>query len=77
MNQSSTYQNKKFQDFNEELKVDLKKINQENERKKFILYLANHLELLDKFSNEQLEKILKYSEDENKKKRKLLKKSSK
>ena len=68
MNQAPTYQNKRFKDFNEELKVDLKKINQENERKKFILYLANHLELLDKFSNEQLVKILKYSEEEIKKK---------
>ena len=73
MSQSLTYQNKKFQDFDSELKVDLREINQENKRKEFILYLANHLELLENFSNEQLGKILKYSEEENKKKRKLLK----
>ena len=76
MSQSLTYQNKKFLDFDSEFKVDLKKINQEKERRKFILYLANNLELLDNFSNEQLEIILKYSEEENEKKRKLLKKNS-
>ena len=74
MGQSLTYQNKSFQVFDAELKVDLKDKKLEDERKKFLIYLVDNLELLKKFSDVQLEKILKYSKEENERKRRLLKK---
>lgn len=74
MGQSLTYQNKNFQVFDAELKVDLKDKKLEDERKKFLIYLADNLELLKNFSDVQLEKILNYSKEENERKRRLLKK---
>ena len=48
------------------------KINIEEERKKFIDYIANNVEILGYFSDEQLLKLLNYSESENARKRKIL-----
>lgn len=72
MNQSITWQKQKFKSFDDELKVNLKKRNLEEERRKFLDYLSDNTELLGNFSEEQLMKILKYSESENERKRKLL-----
>ena len=74
MGQTLTYQNKSFQVFDESLKVDLSRKRLENERRKFLVYLTDNLELLKNFSDDQLEKILKYSKEENERKRQLLKK---
>lgn len=72
MYQSLTYNNQKFKSFDEELKVNLKKRNIEEERKKFIDYISNNVELLANFSDNQLLKLLNYSELENARKRKIL-----
>ena len=72
MYQSLTCKKQKFKTFAEELKVNFKKINIEEERKKFIDYIANNVEILGYFSDEQLLKLLNYSESENARKRKIL-----
>jgi len=61
-------------DFNSRIKVEGITKNVEYERKKFLDYLATNLDLLENFSTEQLQTLLKYSEEENEKKRKKLKK---
>lgn len=59
------------------LKVDIDtKVSTEYEKKLFMENLTNNPELLENFSNDRLEKILKYYLDENEKKRQLLKKLS-
>ena len=57
------------------LKVDMSKKRIEDERRKFLIYLADNLELLNNFSDDKLERILKYSEEENER-RKLLRNKS-
>ena len=49
MYQSLTCKKQKFKTFDEELKVNFKKINIEEERKKFIDYIANNVEILGYF----------------------------
>jgi hypothetical protein len=75
MNSSLTYKNESFQKFDAMLKVDMSKKRIEDERRKFLIYLADNLELLNNFSDDKLERILKYSEEENER-RKLLKNKS-
>ena len=72
MNQNFTYQSRKFKSFDEELKVNLKTRNLDEERKKFIEYISNNAEILSNFSEGQLVKLLKYIEAENEKKRMIL-----
>ena len=72
MYQSLTCNNQKFKSFDEELKVNLRKKNIEEERKKFIDYISNIVDLLANFSDDQLLKLLSYSESENARKRKIL-----
>lgn len=60
-----------------DLKVDFDmKVSTEFEKKIFMENLTNNPELLENFSNDRLESILKYYLDENEKKRELLKKVS-
>lgn len=61
-------------DFNSRIRVEGITKNIEYERKKFLDYLAANMDLLENFSTKQLQTILKYSEEENEKKRKKLKK---
>lgn len=75
MNSSLTYKNESFQNFDAMLKVDMSKKRIEDERRKFLIYLADNLELLNNFSDDKLERILKYSEEENER-RKLLRNKS-
>lgn len=75
MNSSLTYKNESFQKFDAMLKVDMSKKRIEDERRKFLIYLADNLELLNNFSDDKLERILKYSEEENER-RKLLRNKS-
>ena len=70
-----TYKNESFQKFDAMLKVDMSKNRIEDERRKFLIYLADNLELLNNFSDDKLERILKYSEEENER-RKLLRNKS-
>lgn len=55
------------------IKANVNCKNTEYEKKKFMDELTENPELLENFSNNRLEKILKYYIDENNKKRKLLK----
>ena len=75
MNSSLTYKNESFQKFDAMLKVAMSKKRIEDERRKFLIYLADNLELLNNFSDDKLERILKYSEEENER-RKLLRNKS-
>jgi len=61
-------------DFMERVKVKECKKNIEYEKKRFFKKLAYNPELLENFSVDRLEKILKYYLEENNKKRELLKK---
>lgn len=65
-------QKKKFKSFDEELKVNFKKRDLESERKNFINYIINNIDVLATFSDNQLLKLIRYIEDENERKRKLL-----
>ena len=62
--------------FVEEIKIKETVVNPEVKKKKFMDNLTDNPELLEKFSNERLEKILQYYKEENDKKRELLKKLS-
>lgn len=57
----------------EYIKVNVDDDNIDFERKEFMEILTNNPELLEKFSNDRLEKILQYYKDENAKKEALLK----
>lgn len=61
-------------DFNSRIKVEGITKNVEYERKKFLDYLAANMDLIENFSTPQLQTLLKYSEEENEKRRKKLKK---
>lgn len=56
----------------EKIKVEVNYKNSEYEKKEFMKNLENNPELLEKFSNDRLEKILQYYIEENNKKREIL-----
>lgn len=60
--------------FVKKIKVEEKLENTQNEKDKFMENLKKNPDLLENFSNDRLEKILKYYKDENEKKRETLKK---
>lgn len=60
-------------DFAEQIKVENENKHIDYEKKKFMKRLTENPELLKKFSNDRLEKILQYYLEENKKKREILK----
>lgn len=60
------------QNFTEEIKAETNYKNPEYEKKEFMKNIEENPELLEKFSNDRLEKILQYYVEENNKKRKIL-----
>ena len=61
--------------FNERIKVEVDyKTNKENEKNDFMEYIKNNPDLLENFTCDRLEKMLKIIKDENNKKRETLKK---
>ena len=61
-------------DFIERIKIDANYKNPENEKHIFMDNLKENPDLLENFSNDRLEKILQYYQDENAKKKEILKK---
>ena len=60
-------------DFAEQIKVENENKHIDYEKKKFMKRLTENPELLKKFSNDRLEKILQYYLEENEQKREMLK----
>ncbi len=63
-------------DFAEQIKVENENKHIDYEKKKFMQSLTENPELLKKFSNDRLEKILQYYLEENEQKREILKRMS-
>lgn len=63
-------------DFAEQIKVENENKHIDYEKKKFMKRLTENPELLKKFSNDRLEKILQYYLEENEQKREMLKRMS-
>ena len=63
-------------DFAEQIKVENENKHIDYEKKKFMKRLTENPELLKKFSNDRLEKILQYYREENEQKREILKRMS-
>ena len=72
--QETNFTNEKNNNFVGEIKTEINFKNMENEKYKFMENIKNNPELLENFTNDRLEIILKYFLDENNKKRNILRK---
>ena len=63
-----------YNDFEERIKVDKTYENPEEKKKAFMKRFEEEPELLEVLSTERLELVLKYYQNENEKKRRILKK---